>query len=459
MHVTAKLTRKTAHHTNPGTDHLIVDITGDPDATLRPKLGLVAVIDRSGSMSVGNKLGIVKASLDHVVGYLTDDDRLAVVGFDNEVDTLLEPTTGHDEGQQAARAAVRKLTPRGATALHGATARGIQLAGRMADDLGDGSVVRVVVLTDGRANNGPTSREAFTSLVGDLPAGVSVSTIGVGVDCDHDLLGSIAEQGAGSYGFVEAPADAARVIGAEIGGLLSAVATDVTVTVQARQRATLADALGIPASRQDANTTSRVSVRLGTLLAGESRQLVVPVTLDGPGRSHARPVTIADVTVNGTVDDADTSVQVLPKVKFVAEPDPADDNLVAHVDRARLAQAQIDAERQAAAGKFDIASDLLTSVTLTDPASIAMRDAIVGQYADPASFSMSASFRRSASSLLSAGSSRLIGASEQFDVLASRTYGAYTTDEQRDIATTVTNTVSSTLSGDPSEPDDGPRTD
>eukprot|EP01024_Parvocaulis_polyphysoides_P076551 TRINITY_DN99655_c0_g1_i1.p1 TRINITY_DN99655_c0_g1~~TRINITY_DN99655_c0_g1_i1.p1 ORF type:complete len:100 (-),score=12.34 TRINITY_DN99655_c0_g1_i1:38-337(-) len=49
----------------------------------RPKLGVTAVIDRSGSMGHG-KLELVKRSMHFVLGQLCKEDRLGIIQYDHQ---------------------------------------------------------------------------------------------------------------------------------------------------------------------------------------------------------------------------------------------------------------------------------------------------------------------------------------------------------------------------------------
>ena len=72
------------------TVHVMFDLAAPAAvaASARRPLDLVAVIDRSGSMA-GEPLAAVIAAVDRLVRLLGEDDRLAVVTFDDEVDLVL----------------------------------------------------------------------------------------------------------------------------------------------------------------------------------------------------------------------------------------------------------------------------------------------------------------------------------------------------------------------------------
>ena len=68
------------------------------------------------------------------------------------------------------------------------------------------TVTRVLLLSDGLANRGVTDPRAIRRLVrGARQGGVAISTLGVGVDYDEDLMQDIAENGGGRYSYIEHP--------------------------------------------------------------------------------------------------------------------------------------------------------------------------------------------------------------------------------------------------------------
>jgi Ca-activated chloride channel family protein len=62
--------------------------TGTAQERSRVPLNLALVIDRSGSKH-GEKLHFVKEAAAHVIDLLTEQDRAAVVIYDNQVETLM----------------------------------------------------------------------------------------------------------------------------------------------------------------------------------------------------------------------------------------------------------------------------------------------------------------------------------------------------------------------------------
>ncbi|GIW35247.1 VWA domain-containing protein [Meiothermus sp.] len=188
----------------------------------RPLMNLALVLDRSGSMS-GQKLDYAKEAAIYAVHSLLPEDRVAVVAYDNEVQVLVPSTPAADRPAIAAR--IRSLRPGGSTALHAGWLEG---ATQVAAFQEAGRTNRVILLSDGLANQGETHPQVIASQVRGLAQrGVSTSTLGVGLDYNEDLMSAMADAGEGNYYFVESPADLPRIFAQELSGLAGTLGTRV----------------------------------------------------------------------------------------------------------------------------------------------------------------------------------------------------------------------------------------
>ena len=152
---------------------------------------LSVVVDRSGSMS-GNPLNEALRCVMHIAKHLTPKDQMSLVVYDDEVDVLvpLKPMTSVSEIEQA----VEKVISGGMTNLFGGWEAGAQqLEGGT-----DKSISRVLLLSDGQANEGETQIdqiEAYCKAWAEK--GVSTTTIGLGRNFNEDLMLAMARAGGG----------------------------------------------------------------------------------------------------------------------------------------------------------------------------------------------------------------------------------------------------------------------
>ncbi len=96
---------------------------------------------------------------------------------------------------------------------------------------------RVVLLTDGIANQGVTdpaqiARESLSF----NDRGVDLSTIGVGLDLNKDLLRDLAKSGRGLFHFVADAQDIDKVFLKEVQSLVAPVASEPNLEIRVRPR-------------------------------------------------------------------------------------------------------------------------------------------------------------------------------------------------------------------------------
>jgi Ca-activated chloride channel homolog len=198
-----------------------------------PARNLVFLVDVSGSMSDENKLPLVKSTLRLLVPQLTERDRIALVVYAGSAGLVLDATPG--DKHAAVLDALDRLEAGGSTA----GGAGIQLAYDVAArNRIEGGVNRVILCTDGDFNVGISDEGSLTRLVEkEKERGVFLSVLGFGMgNLKDSMMEKLADRGDGNYAYIDSPAEARKVLGAEAGGTLLTVAKDVKLQVEFNPR-------------------------------------------------------------------------------------------------------------------------------------------------------------------------------------------------------------------------------
>lgn len=162
---------------------------------------LALVVDRSGSMG-GEPLTEALACVVHIAERLTPADHMALVVYDDQVDTLL-PLSAMG-APKAVADAVAEVVSGGSTNLFG----GWQAGAEQLEGGTPGSISRVILLSDGRANAGLCNEEAIAKHCSQwLAKGVSTTTVGLGRGFNENLMSAMARAGGGQQYYGQTAAD------------------------------------------------------------------------------------------------------------------------------------------------------------------------------------------------------------------------------------------------------------
>jgi Ca-activated chloride channel homolog len=194
----------------------------------RKKAHLVFLVDVSGSMQSIDKLELAKRSLRILVDNLKDGDTVALVTYAGSTRVVLPATGLEHKGQILA--ALDELTAGGSTGM----ASGIELAYSEAmKGLTPDAEARVIILSDGDANVGPTSHQALLDMIaGKTKEGVMLSTIGFGMgNYKDETMEQLANKGNGNNYYIDGLSQAKRVFAEQAGSTLEVVAQDVKLQI------------------------------------------------------------------------------------------------------------------------------------------------------------------------------------------------------------------------------------
>ncbi len=249
---------------------IALNATGVSLAERRP-VNLSVVLDRSGSMADEGKIQHAKAALNALIDQLESEDILSIVIYDDVVDVL------RPAGRVGDKAALRRLVecvyPRGWTNLGGGMVEGFHQAERYACS---DCVNRVVLLSDGLANRGITNPYELGRIARQYRGrSISLSTMGVGLAYDENLMVSLSENGGGNYYYIESSRDLASVLRREFSLLSCVVAQNATVELTLARGVKVRDVIGYEYRTEG----MKVEIPVGDLYSGDRREITVELEI------------------------------------------------------------------------------------------------------------------------------------------------------------------------------------
>ena len=266
----------------------VVKVTLDapvaPKQEKRPPVNLTIVLDRSGSMS-GSKLSKACEAAITALRRLEADDLFSLVTYDHEVTTVVPAQSAANSEWIEGR--IRSIVSGGNTALFAGVSQG---ASEVRKHLDGKYVNRILLLSDGIANVGPSSPSELGRLATAFrKEGISVTTIGVGTDYNEDLMAQVAQNSDGNNYFVESSVDLPRIFNAELGDVLSVVASKVTLEVEFPEGIRPVRILG----RDGRVGRNSVELTLNQLYGGQEKFALIEVELPEGVEGEVRKVAAA----------------------------------------------------------------------------------------------------------------------------------------------------------------------
>ncbi len=254
----------------------------------RPPINVAIVIDRSGSMN-GARIRAAKKAARVALDRLSANDIVSLVSYNHDVQVLHRAARLKGARDDLDRA-IDRLKANGTTALyHGVEEGGEQVRKYLSDN----KVNRVILLSDGLANVGPSRPSDLARLGRDLAGdGITVTTIGLGLDYNEDLMQRLAASSDGNHAFVEHPGDLAEIFDKEFGDALSVAARDVRIIIECRRGFRPNRVFG----READISGNTITLKMSQLQAANERYVVVE--LKAPTGAKPGDHDVADVRID-----------------------------------------------------------------------------------------------------------------------------------------------------------------
>lgn len=268
----------------PGTRETQLGVWIDVPAArrkVRAPAAVALVVDTSGSMG-GAKIEHARAAAKAFVDKLPDGDILSLASFADTAEELVAPTALSAATRPGVMRAIATLEPTGSTNLFD----GLRLAERRAVTApATHGVRRVVLISDGQANVGPSSPDVLGAIAQrGADHGVQVTSLGVGADYDERTLNALAVASSGRLYHLTEPREMSSIMERELALLQSTAATEAFVEIVPAPGVELLGADGARTSFVD----GALRVPLGSMFGGQHREMLVRVRVTAPDEgTHA----------------------------------------------------------------------------------------------------------------------------------------------------------------------------
>jgi Ca-activated chloride channel family protein len=284
-----------------------LDVPAIPVEVSRPPVNLTLVLDRSGSMS-GDKIVKAREAAIAALRSLDPQDLFSLVIYDHNVQTLVPPQSAANTEWIESR--VRSINPGGNTALYGAVSQG---AAEVRKNLSGPYVHRIVLLSDGLANVGPSSPGDLARLGAALiKEGISVTTIGIGNDFNEDLMSQLADRSDGNHYFVESSRDLPRIFAAELGDVLSVAARKIVIEIDCPEGVRPLRIIG----REGRIRDNRVEIHLNQLYGGQEKYVLIEVQVDAGREDAVQKIADARCSYENALTNKPESSMAVAQVRF-----------------------------------------------------------------------------------------------------------------------------------------------
>ncbi|WP_114195011.1 vWA domain-containing protein [Edaphovirga cremea] len=339
-------------------NYLKISLTGfNLDSTRRSPINLALVIDRSTSMS-GERIEKAREAAILAVNMLNATDTLSVVAYDNSAEVII-PATKVNNKQALIAKIQQHIHPQGMTALFAGVSKGI---GQVDKNLNREQVNRIILLSDGQANIGPTSINELSDLARmAAKKGIAITTVGLGENYNEDLMTAIAGYSDGNHAFVANSADLESAFTKEFQDVMSVVAQDVVVQIKTGDRVKPVRLLG----RDGDISGNTVNVKLNQLYSNQEKYVLLEV-IPEKGTDNQQK-NLADVSVsylnlsNKQQDRVNERVTVSYSKSAAKVSEAVQEDVLVESEIQKTALANDEAIRLIDAGRKDDAKKVLES--------------------------------------------------------------------------------------------------
>ena len=249
----------------------------------------------------GSKIGHAKEAAIMAIERLDSQDIVSVITYDNEVNVVVPATKVTDK--ESIYEKIRAINSDGNTALFAGVSKA---ANEVRKFITKNQVSRIILLSDGLANVGPSTPSELGQLGASLSKeGVSVTTIGLGLGYNEDLMTQLAGFSDGNHAFVENSRDLVEIFQYELGDVLSVVAQGIDITIECSDTVRPLRILG----RDGEIIGNKVHTRLNQLQSEQEKFIILEVEVPAKRANSQLQIAKVNITYNNLYSKKEDSLQ------------------------------------------------------------------------------------------------------------------------------------------------------
>ena len=195
---------------------------------------LICVIDVSGSMS-GQKITLVKKSLNILVKMMDKNDRLALVLFSNNAKINFDLEYMTESKQTEFISKVKEIYTSGGTNILSGLEKAVEILKKIKKEKNDKRASSILLLSDGHDNYSGGNLalyEGFKNLYKDEKLDFTLNTFGYGNDHDPDIMTKLANIRDGSFFYVQDYNKISEYFVTVLGSCVSMISKNVKVSIK-----------------------------------------------------------------------------------------------------------------------------------------------------------------------------------------------------------------------------------
>jgi len=273
----------------------------------RAPVNISLVLDKSGSMK-GSPMEEARSGAIEAIRRLGPNDIVSVITYDSTVHVLVPATKLTDKDTVCRQ--ISQIRAGGGTALFAGVSKGAAEIRKFADR---NYVNRVILLSDGKANIGPSSPSELGNLGASFKKeNMTVSTMGLGPGYNEDLMLMLASRSGGNHIFIEDTAQLAGIFHEEFKTVLSVVAQEVSVAIDVSKAVRPIRVLG----REAEINGQQVITQLSQIYSEQEQYVVLEVEVPATSAGKATQVASVSVTYGNMLTQATDRLAGTASVNF-----------------------------------------------------------------------------------------------------------------------------------------------